>query len=511
MDDRIARAIIGALRERDLSGHELWHWLGPAHGARDELTEATLYPILYRLEAEHVIGGRWREGDRTRRVYRVASRGVDMVGRRGWPVIARRTEADPILTPGIEKPSASAEAHGPAATGEATADEASPAGAGEATARGRDYVERFDAGLRLSEPHRTEVRSEIGEHLEDCSEELVKAGLDPTAAATEAVARLGPPEALAEAVNKAQLTRRRLLEGLRRASLTALFGGTLGLAGAGMLVLLAPQFARLLTVMAGLVGLHLYVPETAEWRSQQLFVAGWVAAFLAARRSLPFVATYTRREEAAIRPIWALAGAIPLATVAILVPASIDTLTIVALLGLPVAFAAGTRLSQGPADDLVSRKGLALATLLLVPLLLAPGFRVWTFDPSSVPAAAPPYAISPATRITWDGSGLGQNSWRVSASGFDQSTWHDARLEFWPAVRQGVAIVPDDLAAAAVLTASPGEITNLSNIRSSTPEWWVALTAVGADGVRRTLAADVKAGSPSQSAANLLDWIQGHG
>jgi DNA-binding PadR family transcriptional regulator len=496
MDDRIARAIIGALRERDLSGHELWHWLGPAHGARDELTEATLYPILYRLEAEHVIDGTWREGDGTRRVYRVAGRGVDIGQRRGWPVIVRRTEADPILT----------QAHERTAAGEAT-----PAVTDKASACGRDYVDRFDAGLRLSEPHRTEVRSEIGEHLEDCSEELVKAGLDPTASVTEAVARLGPPEALAEAVNKAQLTRRRLLEGLRRAGLTALFGGTLGLAGAGMIVLLAPQFARLLTVMAGLVGLHLYVPETAEWRSQQLFVVGWVAAFLAARRSLPFVATYTRREEAAIRPIWALAGAIPLAAVAVLAPASIDALTIVALLGLPVAFAAGTWLSQGPADDLVSRKGLAWATLLLVPLLLAPGFRAWAFDPSSGPTAAPPYAISPATRIAWDGSDLGQNTWRVSVSGLDQSPWHDARLEFWPAVRQGVAIVPDDLATAAVLTISPGEITNLSNIRVSTPEWWVALTAVGPDGVRRTLAADVKAGSPSQGAANLLDWMLRHG
>src|SRR5450830_1064538 len=98
MDERITRAVIGALRDRDRSGYELWHWLGPVHGAHEDLTEATLYPILYRLEGERLIGGTWRETDRARRQYRLASRGVDVVARRDWPAIALRTDVEPMLT-----------------------------------------------------------------------------------------------------------------------------------------------------------------------------------------------------------------------------------------------------------------------------------------------------------------------------------------------------------------------------------------------------------------------------
>ena len=85
MDERIARAVTGALHEQDRSGYELWHWLGPVHGSMEELTEPTLYPILYRLEAERMIGGTWREADRARRRYRLSSRGVDRVARRTSP------------------------------------------------------------------------------------------------------------------------------------------------------------------------------------------------------------------------------------------------------------------------------------------------------------------------------------------------------------------------------------------------------------------------------------------
>ena len=36
---------------------------------------ASLYPLLYRLEAQGLIEGRWREGDRRRRFYRLTPAG----------------------------------------------------------------------------------------------------------------------------------------------------------------------------------------------------------------------------------------------------------------------------------------------------------------------------------------------------------------------------------------------------------------------------------------------------
>ena len=169
MDERITRAIIGALREQDRSGHELWKWLGPIHGTHEELTEASLYPILYRLEAEHMIRGEGREIQPTRRAYRIAARGLELAARHGWPVVAHRREPDPFLTLGIEKSVAPAQTKETEATmpppevatapPEATGTDADattqPDASGtdvdvDAKAQGliRDYVSKVDAGLR---------------------------------------------------------------------------------------------------------------------------------------------------------------------------------------------------------------------------------------------------------------------------------------------------------------------------------------------------------------------------
>src|SRR5674476_1436297 len=74
-DLRITRAIVGALRERDLAGYAIWQWLGPVHGAQRGLSEANLYPTLYRLEAAGLLESSWCEGERTRRTYRITAAG----------------------------------------------------------------------------------------------------------------------------------------------------------------------------------------------------------------------------------------------------------------------------------------------------------------------------------------------------------------------------------------------------------------------------------------------------
>jgi DNA-binding PadR family transcriptional regulator len=504
MDERITRAIIGALREGDRSGHELWKWLGPIHGEHEELNEASLYPILYRLEAERVIRGEWREVEPTRRAYRVAARGVELAAGRGWPVVAHRQEPDPILTPGIEMPRASA------ATAAPSADPAAAELAADAAqSLIRDYVSRVDAGLRLSASHRTGTRIEIGDHLQDCVEDLVGAGFDPVAAATEATARLGPPEVLAEAASKVQLTRRRLLDGMRSGGYRAVLTGGVALAGGALVVLLTPLISRFLTTMALGAGLHVYMPETVQWRDQQNLAAVWVAVFMAARRSTPRVATESRRAESAIRPVWAVAGVAPLALVALLAPVALDSLTVIGLLGVPIAFVVGVWRFQGPIDDPASKRGVAQATLLLTLFLFLPGFRVWVFDPATIPHDNPSAALSTAMEFRWYDNLEGTSSWYVSVSGLDPAVWHDAQIEFWPTARQGPTIAPDPGATHPSLAISPGERLDLATLPDPTPDWWVTLTATGSDGQRRTLLAEVHPGAPPFNLDSLLGWALG--
>lgn len=489
MDDRIARSIIGALREVDRSGHELWHWLGPVHGESQELTEANLYPTLHRLEAERLIRGEWRDREPTRRVYRIAARGAELASRRGWPALAHRNEPDPLLT----EPAGDREDHG-AAEPEPEAPSCD------------DYLIRLEAALRLSGPQRRSIRLEIEDHLADCSAELGKVGLDESGARTEAIARLGPPEILAESINRSQLTRRRLLEGIPPALYVAVFAGGLGTTAGASLLFFAPLLARVLTSIALIIGVHLYVPETGEWRDQLLLAALWLGAFMAGRISLPRLANETRRLETGIARWWSLGMGLLLLIVVLLVPILLDPTTVVGLLGVPVAFAAGAWRYKKVGDDPVSRRGIAAAAVLLAIFVFMPGVRTWAYDPAAQGGSIPSPAISSGVSLAWDHS---NGFWEASVVGVDAALWHDVQLEFWPVLRRGPFIVPDPSASEPLLIANPAG-ARPSALRDPPSDLWVAVTAVGIDGQRRTLHAEVHQSDRADGPNNLLSWLLGN-
>jgi hypothetical protein len=435
------------------------------------------------MEAQHLIVGAWNEGDRIRRQYRVAAKATLLAERGGWPPIARPLRRDPLEVP--------------AAAGDASKDR--PAMPTAASA----YLERFDTALRLSEPTRSDVRNEIRDHIEDSSAALSRLDHDPESAAGQAVAGLGPPDDLAAGICQAQLTTPRTLRAFVGAFSVALFGATMGLAFALTAILLSPLLARfIIGILAGF-GFHLYLPDSIEWESQKIAAAGWVAAFLAARRSTVEIAEDSRLAEAAVRPIWALVGAVPLLLAAVLVPAGLDLLASIALLGIPAAFVLGTWRYQRRGDDLVSRKGLAQAIPLLVVFLFAPGFRLWYLQPSSPVPSPAPVAASGA-RITWSSD----SSSYVTAEGVDTSHWRDVRIDFWPAERDGIQIRPDPRAGSPALVLTPGEAFGADSVPSTSADWWLVLTAIGDDGARHTLATAVLAGNEDIRLRNLLDWLQ---
>jgi DNA-binding PadR family transcriptional regulator len=493
-DARIARAVIGAIRDQDRSGYEIWRWLGATHGGHGvELSESSLYPTLHRMEAERLIGAYWEEGERIRRVYRVAARGSTAASQGGWQALGHPLRADPETV--------SAEA---AEERVRLRDEELEQSGSRAIA---DFVGSLDGALRLSEPHRSDVRNEIRDHLEDSSAERARTGMDPDRAARASVEALGSPEALAGAIDAAEMTRGRLALGMGSASVSALLGMAIGVAMAGTAVLLLPIAGRWVVGWLAAAGLHLYLPDTVVWRSEQFAVVGAIAAFLGARRSTPQLARNSRRAESSIRILWAAAGGIVFALIALLAPAGLDPLTAVALVAMPVAFVLGTVRSQGKDDDLVSKRGLLQASVLVLVMLFLPGGRLWYFAPGSLPAAAPP-AASASGQIVWT-AGPTSNLPFIDVQGLDPQ-WSDPELEFWPATGQGPLLVPDASATHPTFTLHPGaQVPFDNNLVHSTTDWWVILTAVGPDGTRHSLTADAHAGYQSTQEQTLLGWLLG--
>ena len=99
MDEPTDRAIVDALRGQELSGFEIWRWLGSAQGIPNRLTEAHLYPTLYRLEAEGLLQSDWRAGERTRRKYRPTARALERADEPDWSPAGSRANQGQFRAP----------------------------------------------------------------------------------------------------------------------------------------------------------------------------------------------------------------------------------------------------------------------------------------------------------------------------------------------------------------------------------------------------------------------------
>ena len=95
------------------------------------------------------------------------------------------------------------------------------------------YLARLSEGLRLPEPYATDVRAEVASHLDDAVYEARASGLDEAAATREAMARLGPPDALADRLREAHQTWGRLVAGIAGGATAAIGGGIFGTIAGG--------------------------------------------------------------------------------------------------------------------------------------------------------------------------------------------------------------------------------------------------------------------------------------
>jgi transcriptional regulator len=80
--------ILSLLESRSCHGYEISKLIEQRSGGTVKFRVASLYPLLYRMEQQGWIAGRWVEkaGQRRRRYYRLTKAGGQMLAaeRRGW-------------------------------------------------------------------------------------------------------------------------------------------------------------------------------------------------------------------------------------------------------------------------------------------------------------------------------------------------------------------------------------------------------------------------------------------
>jgi hypothetical protein len=510
VDSRVDRTIVGALRGQDLSGFEIWHWLGSGEATAGLLTEAGLYPKLYRLEAENLVQSDWRERERTRRTYRLTSTAIQRADENGWPPIVFRGRADGQVEPGRaartfspdpdsgswfvppkeEADPATVEPLATAATGPRLGDSGNAAFA--------RYVEDLGSSLDLPRVERSRVCQEVADHLDDSARDLELSGWDPDSAPTEAIHRLGPALDLARRVERAQHTQDRHRRAVRRAAIDVVIEIILWLILSAAALAVAPGVANIVIALGSSAGLHLAVLESAQLATNQVAMALCVGAFAAGRESLGRLARVSRHREATLRKGWALRGAVAVLAIGLLLPGYQDGLVVATLLVAPLAFVAGTFRAQQAQKSTYSLRGIGSAILAIAAVTLLPAGRLFAFDPNG----------TPGTPLT---SGLGSVELSVVQQvdgSFDYGVNAPAgtgavTVELWPVSIQGPFIVVDP-AATSPAKADVNRL-DLSTLPPDRP-WWIVAVSTGPDGRRAALVVAIQEGAPGNP-GTALGWL----
>ena len=524
---RVDRAIVGALRGRDLSGFEIWRWLGSEGGTVGLLTEPALYPTLYRLEAERLLQSDWHEGERTRRTYRLTATALERAEENRWPALPFRGasssggEAAPpaarLASPGPETGSWFV----PPKT-EPVESAPFPPGANE---RGRTVAERDDRPVHAPSPlpspdgdpipaeiaryasdlgtavdlprvEADRVRQEIADHLTDSAAVLRQSGLDAATATAEAIARLGSFRDLATQVSQAQHTKDRRDRAVRRGLFELVGELMLWLAVSAVPLTVAPGLALMATWLARAAGLHLVVLTSGEWATNQMATMLCVGSFAAGRLSLGHLARISRHSDAAVRIPWAIGGAAAVLAVALLLPGYQDGLVVATLLAAPFAFIAGTYRPKHQNERAYAWRGIGAAVVLVAAVSLLPAGRLFVYDPNATPGAPLANGNSGAELVIYQHSD-GTFGYELPGSNVF------ATVELWPASKAGVYIVVDRS------TAQPALVDVRTVDLAKLPpngQWWVAVVAAGPDGHRTTTAMVIQTGA-SPNLGTALSWL----
>jgi hypothetical protein len=520
-ESRIDNAILGALRGQDLSGFEIWRWLGAKEGGAGPLTEALLYPTLYHLEADGLLQSEWHEGEHARRKYRLTgnasaptSRGDQRTPGAANQADRRAVSPDPEagswFVPPREVAPVAVAAPVAAAAAAPASPVAPPTGAESSSVKRQAdrpgwaalaaYADDLGARLDLPRAERNRVCHEIADHLRDSAHALERQRYDSEAAAKEALGRLGPSRDLAHSIEQAQQTPNRFRRGIRRGVLDIVGEMLLWLVLSVVPFALAPGLVDIVMGLGRVAGLHLVVLRSAEWTTSQAALMLCVGAFAAGRISLGRLARISRHNEATFRKRWAFGGAAVLLAIVLVVPGYDDALTVATLLAVPVAFVAGTFRPQQFREGAYSVRALAAAALLVIAITLLPFVRLFDYDPNGTPGT--PLAQGGATVVL----SVDQNANGTYTYGVAQpARTGTVTVELWQASTDGPFVVVDRSATGATLSISPGSGVDLAKLPPYR-QWWVVAVATAPDGTRTALAVAIQTGTSSKQ-STLLGWL----
>lgn len=398
-----------------------------------------------------------------------------------------------------------------------------------------DYLARVSAGLRLPEPYAGDARDELAAHLADATESLIEEGLTQEQAEREAIARLGSPDVLAEALRRAHQTRRRLLAGAAGGVWAAVghgIGGTL--LGYGLFVGIAMTAALVISVMNRFLKLDWTLGSWDQGANTFVVAVGMsVGAFLGARRAAQAMAARSRRSVRQIGPWWALGGAMLLSLwVLFILRMPLGWPAVAAELLIPLSFAAGATVMIEHPGPRIRMRHILLAALfgfgLPVILLLGATGQVgttlsavgdgpygsveemWRAKHYDLIGQRPPDDVAAA----FGGGGYTADGGLVSpsrdvASTVDLSAWHDFRFEAWRQVPNDGSPDPNFRApfvtAPAVFVGTRLEATLRIDRTPGVTLYGLVLTGIGPDGQRYLLSG--WEGGQTSFVGTIWDWL----
>lgn len=397
------------------------------------------------------------------------------------------------------------------------------------------WLDQLEGALDLPGAQRAAVREEIGAHLLEEQASLVAGGLDPDAAAAEAIQHQGDALVLGQALTRARQSRRALL--------AAAGAGTIAAAGAAVrawILGVATLVAILLAVGLGAALVSrlgtgsTWLIEDAGWftavGASTFVVAGWAAG----RMFVAVAARESNRPAERVRPWIALLGGVVVAWLALVwlrVPQNLASALVLA--AVPITFSAAALTGS---DRPIARTRLARRAGLLLFATLAFGLPILAFAGTTPVATSlsavgtEPYAsmqdmlralgFDMAGRLTAQEPDFGSESWSASNGVVTvslgnatelTSQWHDLRIEAWRAIlaTSGLDRSSSQPFATATVAVSADDAL-VGSIRvdgvRGVSQYTIVLTGVAPDGQREFLTN--LGGTNTSFNGSVLDWLR---
>src|ERR1700690_4215522 len=173
------------------------------------------------------------------------------------------------------------------------------------------YLDQLDRGLDLPTAERAAVREEIESHLFEAQAGLIADGLDPEAAAAEAICRQGDARELGQALTRARQSRRAILAAAGAGTWAAV-GAAVGgwIIGAAVLVagLVTAGVVTALGVRIGTIGTWAIMDQ--GWYLAVAATTLWFAAWAAGRALVSAFARGAHRRAERVHA-WVAIGGTP--------------------------------------------------------------------------------------------------------------------------------------------------------------------------------------------------------